>query len=136
MPLPHYPGVELDFFNEKNIFKYSSCDLKSELNLNNPIFVCYIDTAGKTRQNAEEILHSQKNYFEQYSNITVWILPSNHTKIECIYDGFGRNRDNEISDLINKINNRVNVLSKSSNFDDFKINLRDWRIDNLTNGTE
>jgi hypothetical protein len=42
----------------------------------------------------------------------------------------------EISDLIKEINIRIDIMSKSNSFEDFKINIRDWRINELVNGTE
>jgi hypothetical protein len=39
----------------------------------------------------------------------------------------------EISNLIKEIN-RIDIMSKSNSFEDFKINIRDWRINELVNG--
>jgi hypothetical protein len=109
---------------------------KIELDLNNPIFVAYVDTVNLTRQAAEEHLYRTKKMFDVYKNITIWVIASNETKIECVYDGQCRTRDMEISDLIKEINTRIDIMSKSNSFEDFKINIRDWRINELVNGTE
>ena len=109
---------------------------KIELDLNNPIFVAYVDTVNLTRQAAEEHLYRTKKMFDVYKNITIWVIASNETKIECAYDGQCRTRDMEISDLIKEINTRIDIMSKSNSFEDFKINIRDWRINELVNGTE
>jgi hypothetical protein len=109
---------------------------KIELNLNNPIFTVHVDVSGKSRQSAQEYLAQVKQMFDIYSNITMWILASNKTSIECVYDGQCRNRDMEISDLIKEINTRIDIMSNSHSFDDFKINIRDWRLSELINGTE
>jgi hypothetical protein len=109
---------------------------KIELDLNNPIFVAYVNTGNLTRQAAEEHLHRTKKMFGVYKNITTWVIASDETKIECVYDGQCRTRDMEISDLIKEINIRIDIMSKSNSFEDFKINIRDWRINELVNGTE
>ena len=109
---------------------------KIELDLNNPIFVAYVDTKNLTRQAAEEHLYRTKKMFDIYENITIWVIASDETKIECVYDGQCRTRDMEISDLIKEINTRIDIMSKSNSFEDFKINIRDWRINELVNGSQ
>lgn len=141
--------MPLSFFNNPNNNPLSSTlnsniptaisyqqEEKIELDLNSPIFVAYIDTKSLTRQAADEHLYRTKRMFDIYKNITVWVIASNETKIECVYDGQFRNRDMEISDLIKEINTRIDIMTKSNSFDDFKINIRDWRINELVNGTE
>jgi len=111
---------------------------KIELDLKNPIFVMYVDVSGHSRQLAAEIIHKIKENFDIYSNVTMWILPvvDKKTSIECVYDGSISNRTDEMNNLISEINNRVDILSKSKNFEDFKINIRDWRISNLIDEKE
>jgi hypothetical protein len=141
MPLP--------FFNNPNNSPLSSAlnsnipiavnyqqEEKIELDLNNPIFVAYVDTKNLTRQAAEEHLYKSKKIFDVYKNITIWVIASNETKIECVYDGQGKNRDMEINDLIKEINTRIDIMANSHSFDDFKINIRDWRLSEIINGTE
>lgn len=107
---------------------------KIKLDLNNPIFVFYINVEGMTRQRSEELMHSLQENFDIYENITIWIVASSYTKIECVYDGSARNRKVELTELIKQINSRIDVISQSHTFEDFKINIRDWRIDSLING--
>jgi hypothetical protein len=109
---------------------------KIELDLNNPIFTIYVDTKTLSRQSAENYLANIKKMFDVYSNITMWIIASDKTSIECVYDGQCRSRDMEISDLIKEINTRIDIMANSNSFDDFKINIRDWRLSELINGTE
>jgi hypothetical protein len=109
---------------------------KVEINLDNPIFTVYINTKNLTRQAAEEYLYRTKKMFDVYKNITVWVLASDENKVECVYDGQCRQRDMEISGLIKEINTRIDIMSRSNSFDDFKINIRDWRINELVNGAE
>lgn len=109
---------------------------KIEINLDHPIFVVYVDTKNVSRQVAEEHLYKTKKMFDIYKNITVWVLSSDENKVECVYDGQCRQRDMEISDLIKEINTRIDIMSKSNSFEDFKINIRDWRINELVNGSK
>lgn len=109
---------------------------KIELDLNNPIFTIYVDTKTLSRQSEENYLANIKKMFDVYSNITMWIIASDKTSIECVYDGQCRSRDMEISDLIKEINTRIDIMANSNSFDDFKINIRDWRLSELINGTE
>ena len=60
---------------------------KIELNLENPIFVCYLDCENRSRQSAEELCLRAQRMFNLYSNITVWVLAADRTKVECIYGG-------------------------------------------------
>ena len=142
MPLPFFNNPNnspLSSALNSNIpitMMYQQEEEKIELDLNNPIFVAYVDTKNLTRQAAEEHLYRSKKMFDVYKNITIWVIASNETKIECVYDGQFRNRDMEISDLIKEINTRIDIMANSHSFDDFKINIRDWRLNEIINGTE
>ena len=142
MPLPFFNNPNnspLSSALNSNIpitMMYQQEEEKIELDLNNPIFVAYVDTKNLTKQAAEEHLYKSKKMFDVYKNITIWVIASNETKIECVYDGQGRNRDMEISDLVKEINTRIDIMANSHSFDDFKINIRDWRLSEIINGTE
>lgn len=129
MPLPH--------LNPLNKFpNFTTNEEKIELDLNNPVFVVYVNTQGLSTQSREESLWKTKKMFDIYKNATFWVISSDETKVECVYDGQCRSRDMEISDLIEEINTRIDIMSKSSSFEDFKINIRDWRINELVNGSQ
>jgi hypothetical protein len=103
-----------------------------ELNLDNPIFVFYINVSGFSISMAEDQIQKIQKQFDIYKNATIWILTTNgETRIECIYDGWGRTHNDELNKLITNINERFDILSKSNNFEDFKINIRDWRLLNI-----
>jgi hypothetical protein len=104
---------------------------KVELNLDNPIFVFYIDTQNMPSQMAQELINRYEKAFNIYSNITTWIISSDKTEVKCIFDGKFRKRDSELSGLIEEINNRIEILSNSNSFDDFKINVRNWRLESI-----
>jgi hypothetical protein len=112
--------------------------MKEELNLDNPIFVMYVDVSNMPRQRAQEIIIENQRAFNIYSNITTWIIASDKTEVQCIFDGKFKNRDKELSNLIQEVNNRIDILSESNSFDDFKINIRNWRLKNILpeDGTE
>jgi hypothetical protein len=107
---------------------------KIELDLNNPIFAAYVDVSNLSPEKAEEILRGNKKMFDIYKNITIWVVASDETKIECVYDGRSRIREIELNDLIKEINTRIDIMSQSHSFEDFKINIRDWRINNIIDG--
>jgi len=109
---------------------------REDINLDNPIFVCYINTTNLSRQRGFEILEQTREKLDVYNNITMWFIASDRDEIVCVYDGWGRNRDSEIKDLINEINTKIEIMSQSHSFEDFKIRVRDWRINELVNGSQ
>lgn len=104
---------------------------KTELNLENPIFVFYIDVSNMSRQSAEDYISHFKKTFCIYSNITSWIVASDITKVECVYDGKSKIKDKELTNIISEINKRIDILSNSKDFEDFKVNVRDWRLSDI-----
>jgi hypothetical protein len=141
MPLPYFKNPNnnpLSSALNSNIpitMSYQA-EEKIEINLDHPIFTVYVNTKNLTREAAEEYLYRTKKMFDVYKNITVWVLASDENKVECVYDGQCRQRDMEISGLIKEINTRIDIMSRSKSFDDFKINIRDWRLSEIINGTE
>ena len=137
MPLPYdnLNSNSIPLSNNPLMAMYKA-EEKIDLDLNNPIFVVYVNTQNVTPRVAEEHLYKTKKMFDIYKNITVWVLSSDENKVECVYDGQCRQRDIEISDLIKEINTRIDIMSKSKSFEDFKINIRDWRITELVNGKQ
>jgi len=107
-----------------------------ELDLNNPIFVFYLNVENKSRQSAQEYIEVTKKHFDVYKNATMWFVAAKKDEVVCIYDGWGRVRDSEIKDLIEEINTKIEIMSNSHSFDDFKINVRDWRISKLVDEKE
>ena len=107
-----------------------------ELDLNNPIFVFYLDVQNKSRQSAQEYIESCQRHFDVYKNATIWFVAAKKDEVVCIYDGWGRVRDSELKDLIEEINTKIEIMSQSHSFEDFKINVRDWRINKLVDGSQ
>lgn len=107
-----------------------------ELDLNNPIFVFYVNVENRSRQSAQEYIDTVKRNFDVYKNATMWIVAAKKDEVVCIYDGWGRVRDHELKDLIEEINSKIEIMSQSHSFDDFKINVRDWRLNKLIDEKE
>lgn len=107
---------------------------KEEINLDNPIFVYYLNVDGMSQYDINEST-SKIHEFWSFQNIVTWIVPrrEGETKIECVYDGRIKERGEELKELIEEINEKIDILSESGNFDDFKITIRDWRLKNLLN---
>ena len=99
-----------------------------EVNLKNPIFAYYVAVDGLSRQRAAELIAEIANNFE-YSNITMWIVPVERSvsRIECVYDGLSSAKDKLLSDLIEELNSKIEILSSG----DLKDLLRDFKINNI-----
>lgn len=104
---------------------------KYEIDLKNPIFALYLDTRNVSSQSAERKIDQAKKAFSIYNNITVWVIAADRTEIVCIFDGNKNKRDNELSELIEELNNRIDILSNSRTYEDFKIKVRDWRLKSI-----
>ena len=102
---------------------------KVKLDLENPIFTFYLNINGMSRQKAEETIQHTKEAFDIYENVTIWFVAANESKIECTYSG--KRTECNIEALIENINERIDILSNSSSFEDFKLNVRDWRLNKL-----
>ena len=107
-----------------------------ELDLNNPIFVFYLNVENRSRQSAQEYIENTRKHFDIYKNATMWFVAAKKDEVVCVYDGWGRVRDSELKDLIEEINTKIEIMSQSHSFDDFKINVRDWRIGKLVDEKE
>lgn len=104
-------------------------DANEEINLDSPIFVYYINVDGMSQQSIHEHV-DRLNKVWKFRNVTTWIVPrrEGETRIECVYDGRVKERGDELIELIEELNEKVEILSGSNNFEDFKIAVRDWRL--------
>ncbi len=102
---------------------------KIKLDLDNPIFTFYVGVSNMPRARSEEMLQQIKDNFDIYENVTIWVIASDQNRVECSYSG--KRNESNLGNLIKDINERIDILSNSNNFDDFKINIRDWRINTL-----
>lgn len=94
-----------------------------ELNLENPIFVYYLNTTGISRKSVEHQVDNLNNYFSNIKNITVWIIPTDKkSKMKCIYDG-------SIKSHFKKFRKEINdCISKN---EDIKPVLRNLKLDDI-----
>ncbi len=78
------------------------------LDLDNPIFVYYIDISGMSRQQASEQIDIAKSMFI-YDNVTIWIVPiqKGDTKIEMVYPGKSIKSDYEPFTITNEFNDKL-----------------------------
>lgn len=108
-----------------------------ELNLDKPIFVLYYNVNNCQSSESTTRILDCINDTISYSNITTWLIPvtDRETKMECIYDGVLRNKDKELNELINLINDRIDKISELTSLDDIKQYIRNWRLDDLLNDT-
>lgn len=113
------------------MIKYGLAE-KPEVDLDSPIFVYYVNVGGMLPQSANQVLAEIKEYWS-FPNITTWIVPrqQGETKIECVYDGRIRERSEELKELIDELNEKVDIMSKSGSYEDFKVEIRNWRLKNL-----
>jgi hypothetical protein len=98
---------------------------EKKIDLNNSIFVYYIDTRGITRQGLEE---TARRVFPK--NVTLWIVPSEQpSKIECVYDG--KLRVNKLKELHSLVSDIHTELDNSSDFSEFKVKVRDLLLNSI-----
>lgn len=101
---------------------------EKEINLDNPIFVYYLDSRSITRQRIEEEANQISRVFPK--NVTLWIVPSEQpSKIECVYDG--KLRVNKLKELHSLVNNIHSELDSSSDFSEFKTKVRDLLLNSI-----
>ena len=101
---------------------------EKEINLDNPIFVYYLDSRSITRQRIEEEANQIDRVFPK--NVTLWIVPSEQpSKIECVYDGrLKLNKLKEVYSLVNEIHNE---LDNCQEFSEFKVKVRDLLLNSI-----
>ena len=108
----------------------------NELDLKKPIFVIYVNVEGSTRVKAEDTLLTVKNHFN-FSNITSWIIASDHNKIELIWQGSdysdspGVINAQTFEGLILKINDILEILSSSTTDESLKMSLRSLTLERI-----
>jgi hypothetical protein len=94
------------------------------INLEQPIFVFYLNVTNKSPQKAkEEIKNVVDNY--SYDNITTWFIPiQGESRIECIYKP-----NDKLKKLIDKINSIINDYQIDS--PELNSLIRDFKIENI-----
>jgi hypothetical protein len=102
---------------------------KTELNLDNPIFVYYFNCNNKSRQTVEQSCNELVKSFNVYSNATFWIVPTDTegTRIECIYKGNGVKDYENFSIFVKEISDLVD----SGEFHKLKSVIRSYQLKNI-----
>jgi|GEM_PF-3720462 len=109
-----------------------------EINLNNPIFVYYFDHQQMPRQRVEEaIIRIRENMSSP--NITLWIVPAEYTKVDCIYEGLnsGQGKVKKIYKAIKKILDKTpSELLNQEPFLEFRQEMRNILMDDIFEDVE
>lgn len=110
--------------------------MNADLNLENPIFVIYVNVAGMSRQKAEETLGSFQDQFK-YNNVTSWMVPiisGADSHIDLIWKGSKYSneiKDESIGDLVCRINDIIDVISEGTSDASLKSQLRNLKIEQI-----
>lgn len=113
-----------------------------DLDLDNPIFVIYINVGGKSALSSKNIITQiQESY--KYSNATMWIMPIEHenSRIELLWKGknYSSYIDN-ITDILNekslkhlykRLNEILNLISDGVSDSTLKQKIRDLQLNDL-----
>ena len=111
-----------------------------KLNLENPIFVVYLNVDGMSRPKAEEQIAVLSKYMS-YENVTNWILPikNGDSRVELIWQGSkystnpGIMNFNNFENLINRFNEVIEVISSGTNDASIKQQLRNLQLKKVLN---
>jgi len=110
----------------------------SSLNLENPIFVIYVDITDLTRNQARETLESIRHQFS-FDNVTTWILADKINKVDVIWQGSKYSANpgvvnfNNFENLINRCNEVLEVISDGVSDTAIKQKLRDLQLKKVLN---
>jgi hypothetical protein len=110
----------------------------SGLNLENPIFVIYVDITDLNRNQARETLESLRHQFS-FDNVTTWILADKINKVDVIWQGSKYSANpgvvnfNNFENLINRCNEVLEVISDGVSDTAIKQKLRDLQLKKVLN---
>lgn len=99
--------------------------MQGDLNLNNPIFVYYLNCDNVSRQHVEETIDKIRKQMT-YNNITLWIVPCEKSRIECIYDGFSMKRSK-----IKRIYSAIEKMIDDPTLSQYRQEMRDILLDDI-----
>lgn len=109
-----------------------------DLNLENPIFVIYVDVDHLKPQSAMEKIETYKRHLS-YDNATMWFIADKINKIELIWQGSkystnpGIMNFNNFENLINRFNEVIEVISSGTNDASIKQQLRNLQLKKVLN---
>jgi hypothetical protein len=105
----------------------------SELNLQEPIFVVYVDVHNLRSEIAREKLKQAKDLLS-YNNVTTWVIADKINKVELIWQGSkystnpGIMNFNNFENLINRFNEVIEVISNGTSDTSIKQQLRNLQL--------
>jgi hypothetical protein len=113
---------------------------KKDLNLNNPIMVCYLNIGNLTRQRAQEQIASFMDHVN-YLNLSTIIVPvkdNQESKIEIIWKGLEVEKLQESGKNLNYIENKIktliDIISEDITDENVKSKLREFSLNSILNG--
>lgn len=111
--------------------------MTKELNLDNPIFVIYMNMENMTRSKGDEVISSLRKSFD-YSNAEFIIMPQHgsfENKIELLWQGskyFNSLKMREDFSIIKKaVNNIFKLLENGTDDATLKAQIRNLNLENL-----
>ncbi len=118
-------------------YQESKEKINSRLDLENPIFVIYLDVKNLTSEAAEKKIHSVGE-FMYFENVTTWFIRSNEDKVELIWQGSKYSSNPGIIDsknmtkLVERVNDIIEMFSEGREDEVIKKHLRNIKLKDLT----
>jgi len=111
--------------------------MKNELDLDNPIFVVYLNVDGMNPTRAQDLIENYKKFLK-YDNCTFWIVAvtDQKTKFEMIwkgqkYDTQSFDNVQTITQLNKRMSKLMELISEGTTDDVLKQKLRDFTLDQI-----
>ena len=111
--------------------------MKNELDLDNPIFVVYLNVDGMNHTRAQDLIENYKKFLK-YDNCTFWIVAvtDQKTKFEMIwkgqkYDTQSFDNVQTITQLNKRMSKLMELISEGTTDDVLKQKLRDFTLDQI-----
>ena len=125
-------------YKENPIVKnLSEKNMKNELDLDNPIFVVYLNVDGMNPTRAQDLIENYKKFLK-YDNCTFWIVAvtDQKTKFDMIwkgqkYDTQSFDNVQTITQLNKRMSKLMELISEGTTDDVLKQKLRDFTLDQI-----
>ena len=111
--------------------------MKNELDLDNPIFVVYLNVDGMNPTRAQDLIENYKKFLK-YDNCTFWIVAvtDQKTKFEMIwkgqkYDTQSFDNVQTITQLNKRMSKLMELISEGTTDDVLNQKLRDFTLDQI-----
>jgi hypothetical protein len=111
--------------------------MKNELDLDNPIFVVYLNVDGMNPTHAQDLIENYKKFLK-YDNCTFWIVAvtDQKTKFEMIwkgqkYDTQSFDNVQTITQLNKRMSKLMELISEGTTDDVLKQKIRDFALEQI-----